>query len=314
MTTSKSAGTVSRRTALAGLGAGGLSLALAAACPIAARRASAQEATPGASVSTELGVVYGEVDGQTLMLDVYRPPARVAPRPAAILLYPGGMMAGERSWMGDAAQGLAEAGYVAFSIDYRLFDGGTRNRWPVQLDDAQRAVRWIRANAATYGVDPDRIASYGHSSGAQLAAFLGTRDTRDDADPALAGFSSRVACVVDLAGTMDLSVPIDDAELSANWAALLGGTAAAPPGQATYRDFSPIAFVDAATAPFLILQGGADSPVQIENSRRMEAALRTAGVGVVYGEFPGVDHFAWDWAHAGPWTLVFLAQQLHPED
>ncbi len=300
---------VSRRTALAGLGAGGLGLVLAAA----ARPTAAQAARPAVAVATDLGVVYAEVDGQTLRLDVYRPPARTAPRPAVVLMYPGGMGAGERSWMADAAQGLAAAGYVAFSIDYRLFDGGTRNRWPAQLDDAQRAVRWIRTNAATYGVDPNRIAAYGHSAGAQLAAFLGTRDTRDDAEPALAGVSSRVACVVDLAGTMDLSVPQTDAETIAWIAALLGGTAEAPPDAAAYRDFSPIAFVDEQTAPFLILQGGADFPVNIENSRRMEAALREAGVEVVYGEFPGFDHFVWDWAHAAPWALPFLDQRLRPE-
>ena len=301
---------VSRRTALAGLGAGGLGLALAAV----ARPAAARQAAPADAVSTDLGVPYSEIDGQTLLLDVYRPPTRTASRPAVVLMYPGGMGAGDRSWMGDAAQGLAEAGYVAFSIDYRLFDGGTRNRWPAQLDDAQRAVRWVRTNAETYGVDPDRIASYGHSSGAQLAAFLGTRDTRDDAEPALAGVSSRVACVVDMAGTMDLTVPQTDAENIAWIAALLGGTADAPPDQAAFRDFSPIAFVDATTAPFLILQGGADSPVNIENSRRMEAALRDAGVEVVYGEFPGLDHFVWDWAHSGPWTLPFLNQHLSPAE
>ena len=299
---------LSRRTALAGLGAGALGFALAA------RPAAAQEAQSDGAVTTDLGVAYGRADGQDILLDVYRPPARDAPRPAVVLMYPGGMGAGDRTWMADAALGLAAAGYVAFSIDYRLFDGATRNRWPVQLDDAQRAVRWIRANAAAYGVDPERIAAYGHSSGAQLAAFLGTRDTRDDAEPALAGLSSRVACVVAMAGTMDLTVPQTDADSAAWVAALLGGTAEAPPDRAAYRDFSPIAFVDAATAPFLILQGGADSPVTIENSRRMEAALRGAGVEVVYGEFPGLDHFVWDWAHGGPWALPFLDQHLRPAD
>lgn len=67
------------------------------------------------------------------------------------------MTDGDRSWMGDAAQGLAAAGYVAFTVGYRLFGGGTRNLWPAQLDDAQRAVRWVRANAEMYEVDPARL-------------------------------------------------------------------------------------------------------------------------------------------------------------
>lgn len=297
---------ISRRSLLA-------AAAVAPAAVAALPPASAQEATPSAGVSTELAVPYGDVEGTPLLLDVYRPPARATPRPAVLVFHPGGLSAGDRSWMADAAQGLTEADYVAFSVGYRLYDGTTGTRWPVQLDDAQRAARWVRANAAAYGVDPDRIGAYGHSSGGQLAGFLGTRDARDDADPDLAGVPGRVGCVVDLAGVMDLTVFEPDAETAATWAALLGGSAAAPPDAAAYRDFSPIAFVDEATAPFLILQGAADAPSMIANSRAMEAALREAGVEVVYGEFPGLDHFAWDWAHAAPWALPFLGQHLSPE-
>jgi acetyl esterase/lipase len=224
------------------------------------------------------------------------------------------MMAGDRSWMSDAAQGLAGNGYVAFAVQYRLFDPITRkNPWPAQLDDAQRSVRWVRANAAKYRIDPDRIASYGHSSGAQLAAFLGMRDTRDDSDPALAGISSRVMTVVDLAGTMDVVKRKSDPNTASDWAAILGGTPSSPPDDAAWRDFAPITFLDDRSPPFLILQGGADSPQQINDSRGMEAALREGSIEVVYGEFPGVDHFSWDWAHSGSWTLAFLGQQLHPE-
>jgi acetyl esterase/lipase len=57
-----------------------------------------------------------------------------------------------------SARALAEAGYVAFAVDYRL-------HWPEHIDDAQLAVRWIRANADRYGIDPERIGSYGHSTG-----------------------------------------------------------------------------------------------------------------------------------------------------
>lgn len=291
-------------------------LASAVVAPVAVAvhsSTAAQEATPAVKVSTDSGVAYREVDDQTLLLDVYRPPERTTPRPDVVLIHPGGLMAGDRTWMADAAQGLAEAGYVAFSIDYRLFDGVDRNLWPAQLDDAQGAVRWVRANAGTYGVDPDRIGSYGHSSGATLAAFLGTRDTRDDTDPALAGISSRVACVVNMAGGLDFTTLVPDAETAAAWVVLLGGAADAPPDEAAYRDYSPITFVDEETAPFLILQGGADSPSQIENSRLMEATLPETGVEVVYGEFPALDHFAWDWAHSGPWTLPFLGQHLRLE-
>jgi len=65
---------------------------------------------------------------------------------------------------------LARAGYVAFAVDYRLFHAA-ENRWPAQLDDVQRAVRWVRANAGKYGVNRDHIGAFGHSAGAQLACL-----------------------------------------------------------------------------------------------------------------------------------------------
>jgi acetyl esterase/lipase len=130
---------------------------------------------------------------------------------------------------------LALAGYVTFSADYHLFNEiNGANPWPAQLDDAQRAVRWVRANAATYGVDPERVATYGHSSGGTLAAALGMRETRDDSDPALAGISSRVDCVVDLSGDTDLTIPYPDPMWDEINAAMLGGTPQEVPE--AYRD------------------------------------------------------------------------------
>jgi len=286
-------------------------LVAAAVSPVVATvgRVAAQDATP-ADVESQVAVIFGFADSVALMTDIYMPPARDTPRPAVIVIHPGGMTDGDRTWMSDVAQGLAEAGYVAFSIDYRLFrpgDGG--NLWPVQLDDVQRAVRWVRANADKYGVDPDRIGAYGYSAGGQLAAFLGSLDTRDDSDADLVGISSRVACVVDVAGSVDQTEPSGDPDSDAIRDAILGGS----PDAAAYRDFSPVTFVDTLTAPFLILQGQADSAFRIKVSRAFEVTLRDLGLEVVYGEFPGVDHFAWDWVHAGPWALSFLGQQLHPE-
>ena len=286
-------------------------LAATALTPVVATvgRAAAQDATPIA-VETQVAVTYGIADSVALLTDIYSPPARDTLRPAMIVIHPGGMTDGDRTWMSDVAQGLAEAGYVAFSIDYRLYrPGGDANLWPAQLDDVQRAVRWVRANSEKYGVDRDRIGAYGYSAGGQLAAFLGTRDTRDDSDADLAGISSLVSCVVDVAGSVDQTEPSGDPDSDAIRDAILGGS----PDAAAYRDFSPVTFVDTLTAPFLILQGQADSAFRIKVSRAFEATLRDLGLEVVYGEFPGLDHFAWDWVHAGALTLAFLGQQLHPE-
>ena len=300
---------ISRRTALVGLGAAGLGLAFGTRRP-----AVAQEATP--VIETTTAVAYGTVDPEAQVLDVVRPTGLVGLRPAVILVHGGGLVQGAgRYELSRAATGLAAAGYAAFNIDYRLFDQRDRtNPWPTQLDDAQRAVRWVRANAATYGVDPDRIGALGWSSGGQLAAFLGVRDTRDNSDPALATFSSRVGCVVDLAGPMDLTIPYANTTDNRINAELLGGTLEAPPDQAAYRDFSPITFVDDTSAPFLIMQEGDDSVVPVAHSLRMLAALQAARVEVAYAWFPHYDHGSWgSWTSEAPETLAFLGRHLTPE-
>ena len=273
-------------------------------------KASAQEATP--EIGFERGVVYGEVDGQELLLDVARPPHGDEPRPAMIVIHGGFLVVGGRGDIVQITAELARAGYVAVSIDYRLFSETTgANPWPAQLDDAQRAVRWVRASAGSYGVDPDRIGAIGHSAGGQLASMLGVRETREETDPELAAFSSRVQCVVSIAGYVDLTVPYTYPDIDALTAATLGGTEDSPPSEAAYDDFSAISFVDEQTAPFLLFHGARDDLVPVEHSRRMAEALHEQGVEVVYAEFPDVEHFGiTGWPLIGPHTLAFLDRHL----
>jgi acetyl esterase/lipase len=251
------------------------------------------------------------VADEPLLLDVFRQPARAAPRPAIVLVHGGGMWTGSRADMADPARQLARAGYVAFAVDYRLVDAAAaRHRWPAQLDDVQLAVRWVRANAGRYGVDPERVGAYGWSAGGQLAALLGERDTRDLA-LANADYPSRVACVVDLAGDVDLtaySLPPALDEV----VALLGGTPAEVP--ARYRDVSPLSWIDTRTAPFLVIHGLHDDVVPITQSQRLVSALRAAGVQVEYTELPGAGHGDLTWSRVGSAALDFLGRHLRPVD
>jgi len=260
-------------------------------------------------IAEEPGVVYGTVRGEPLLLDVFRSPIRAALRPAVILVHGGGMWTGSRADMADAALQLARAGYVAFCVDYRLVDAATgRHRWPAQLDDVQRGVRWMRAHAAKFRVDPRRVGAYGWSAGGQLAALLGTRDTRHAASP-LAAYPSRVACVVDLAGDIDLTAYTTPPALD-EVVALLGGTPAQVPER--YRDASPLSWIDAATSPFLVIHGAPDDVVPVAQSRRLVSALRVAGVEVEYAELPDAGHGDLTWSRVGPAALAFLGRHLHP--
>jgi acetyl esterase/lipase len=226
-------------------------------------------------VVAERDVSYGDVGGEKLLLDVFRPASPAAAlRPAVILVHGGGWSAGSKEAFTDAAKGLAQNGCVAFSINYRLASNG-RNCWPAQLDDAQRAARWVRANAEKYGIDPKRIGAIGHSAGGHLVVCLGTRETRDNSDASLAPYSSRVTCVVDMSGPVDL-VNRENSQGDGIVRNLLGGTPADRPEAA--RDASPLYSVDAKSAPFLIIHGRLDELVHPHQAERLDAALRTAGV------------------------------------
>jgi acetyl esterase/lipase len=260
-------------------------------------------------IKAERGVVYGIVNGESLLLDVYRTRPSGNSRPAVILIHGGGMWTGSRTHMEQSARQLAQAGYVAFSVDYRLVDAVAGcHRWPAQLDDVQRAVRWVRAHAEDYGVEPERIGAFGWSAGGQLAALLGTRDTRDVTAP-MASYSSRVSCVVDLAGDVDLAAYTDPPELH-EVVALLGGTVQEVPER--YRDASPLTWIDVRTAPFLVIHGAQDDVVPIEQSLRLVAALQAAGVDVRYVEQADAGHSDLTWDRVGPQTLAFLGRHLRP--
>jgi acetyl esterase/lipase len=235
--------------------------------------ASAQTETP--EVKVEENVVYATVNGTELHLDVYEPAERgAALRPAVVLIHGGGWIDFDKGTMRGMGHFLAGHGFVAFSVDYRLFHGKD-NLWPAQLDDVQRAVRWVRANASTYGVNPEKMGAFGHSAGAQLAALLGMEDTRDNSDAALAKYSSKVQAVVDVSGPTDFTKD-HDAESIAFMTGFLGTDYEKHPE--VWREASPAFRVSKDDAAFLIVHGTQDQSVPIEQSQELYEKLQAAGV------------------------------------
>lgn len=229
---------------------------------------------PGQGISVDENVQYGEVQGQKLLLDVYKPDDNSSdPHPAVMLIHGGAWSSFDKSTMRGMGQFLAREGFVAFSVDYRLFHD-SENRWPAQLDDVQRAVRWVRSSALKYRVDPAQIGAFGHSAGGQLAALIGMEDTRDNSDPALARYSSRVQAVVDVSGPTDFTEnhdPDGDAFLSS----FFGAAYSKQPE--VWRDASPVTHASKSSAPFLIVHGTRDANVPIAQAEELNERLRQAG-------------------------------------
>jgi len=232
---------------------------------------------PQPSPGLEENVPFGSANGTALLLDIYKPLERIdTPRPAVLLIHGGGWTSYDKSTMRGMGEFLARSGFVAFAVDYRLLHG-IENRWPAQLDDVQRAVRWIRANAAKYGVNPDRIGAFGHSAGVQLAALLGMEDTRDNSDAALAKYSSRVQAVVDVSGPSDFTTE-HDPEAYAFLTNFLGADYAKHPE--IWREASPALQAGKGDAPFLIVHGTRDENVAIAQAEELSDKLKSAGVPV----------------------------------
>jgi acetyl esterase/lipase len=243
----------------------------------AAQTSRANSSSFAVAESVQQNVVYAKINGTELHLDVYQPVEENSkPRPAVILIHGGGWSAFDKSTMRGMGGFLSRSGFVAFAVDYRLFKAG-ENRWPAQLDDVQRAVRWVRANASKYDVDPDHIGAFGHSAGAQLAALLGMEDTRDNSDSALAKYSSRVQAVVDVSGPSDFTRDHDPDgdQFLTNF---LGASFSQNPE--AWRDASPVFHVSKNNAPFLIFHGTEDQDVPIAQAQELNDKLKSAGVPV----------------------------------
>jgi len=257
-------------------------------------------ATASAQGRVDSNVVYGMYSGTALLLDVHFP---TRPNGFGIIFIPG---SGWSAPLGYAAAPLKEsnqvemyvpsltqAGYTVFAITHRATP---TFRYPAPLEDAQRSVRFIRHNAAKYGINPARIGGAGGSSGGHLVSMLGTMGGAGDAsdpDP-VNRESARLQCIAARAAPLDLlrmspsigtealalflgvrvieSTPKTSVEYKTAWAA------------------SPINYVSPEAAPSLLIHGDMDQTVPFHQSEMMEAALTKAGVPVKLVRIAGGDH------------------------
>jgi acetyl esterase/lipase len=176
-------------------------LAAAAAIPTAA----AAQTSPAVN-----GVAYGPLPEQ--LLDVHLPTDSAGPFPVMIYLHSGGWVAGSRSFIPDFLLAQVDQGIALVSIDYRLVatapDGTFVNSFPIPDTDVDRAVRFVKAHATTWNLDPRHVMLAGASAGGHLAA-LAAAAPGEFVDPALpadlAAVSPRVQGVLDFVGVSDLS-------------------------------------------------------------------------------------------------------------
>jgi acetyl esterase/lipase len=220
-------------------------------------------------------LVYARVGDAALVLDLAMPSEGDGPFPAIVCLHGGGWVGGSRKEMTLTIDALARRGYVAVAPDYRR---APAHRFPAQLEDCKAAVRWLRANATTYKVEPNRIGVVGVAAGGHLSCLLGVTH-RDDNLEGLGGNldqSSGVQAVVSLSGPTDLTQPVwGKIVVERNLVPLLGGTLAQVPS--AYRAASPMTYVTRSAPPFLFIHGGADDVVPPSQAQNLAEKLRQVG-------------------------------------
>lgn len=206
---------------------------------------------------------------QALAADLYVPPAGAGLRPAVLLVHGGGWEGRSRADMDGVAGRLAGRGFVVMNVSYRF---APAHLFPAQLHDLQQALRWLRAQAPRYAIDPARVGAFGYSSGGHLAALLGTVSDGDALDRPHGGREARLQAVVAGGAPTDLR-KFTDGRLVQQ---LLGTTLAQNP--ALFAAASPVQHVTPDDPPMFLYHGGGDTTVDVSHAEDMKRALDRAGV------------------------------------
>ncbi|MEO0447135.1 MAG: alpha/beta fold hydrolase [Verrucomicrobiota bacterium] len=243
---------------------------------------------------------YADNDNPRQALDLYLPRSRDAekPLPLLVFIHGGGWQSGSKDGAGRRLAPFLESGhYAGASIGYRLTDEAT---WPSQIHDCKAALRWLRAHAAQYHLDPDRVAVWGTSAGGHLVAMLGVTHEVDGLEGELGSHDdedSSVQAVINFFGPSELHTMNDDEDYPSTMdhnapnspeSKLVGG-----PIQENLeisRNASPLSHVSEDDAPTLIVHGTKDPLVPFPQSLQLDERLDDAGVSSTLITVEGAGH------------------------
>lgn len=265
------------------------SVTLIILCAVGIAKSDAQP--PRAAVvpegaTVERNIEYVPTGHERQRLDLYRPAKAEKPLPVIVWIHGGAFRMGSKD-QGSPALSFVLKGYAVASINYRLSQHAL---FPAQIEDCKSAVRFLRANASKYNLNPDRIAVWGASAGGNLAALVGTTGDSMDFDKGEKNLtSSRVQAVVDFFGPTDFTKMGGDHDSpDSPESALIGGPIQENKAKAARAN--PIAFVTKSDPPFLIVHGSSDPMVPYSQSVLLAESLKKAGVPVIFHTIEGAGH------------------------
>jgi len=251
-------------------------------------------------IEIERGVQYSVVQGTKLAADVYRPRGE-GPYPGILVVHGGAWMTGNRNQLAGVAKRLAESGYVAVAISYRL---APKYIFPAQIEDCRAAVRWMRTEAKRLKIDSDRLGGYGYSAGGHLVALLAMADDENSPNDEIP--SARLQAIVAGGAPLDFRLLPAESHRLAYW---LGGSRSEKPDN--YRNASPAAFVSRDDPPSFFFHGENDRLVPVISPLAMHVLLKAAGVTSQTYTVAGAGHIqAFFDTEAGDRSVRFLDQIL----
>ncbi len=242
------------------------------------------------SVEVLRDVEFGSGGGRPLKLHILRP--KNAPKdamPVLVWIHGGGWQGGDKDSGLPRLAPYAARGYFCASVEYRK---SGEAQFPAQIEDCKCAIRFLRAKATQFNLDPERIGVWGSSAGGHLVALLGSSEYVKELE-GKGGWpdqSSRVNAVCDFCGPTDLIKIVGDSPKGAAGAVgkLLGGAPADKKELATLAN--PITHVTNKAPPFLIVHGDEDKTVPLSQSEMLCDALKKAGVRVTLHVAKGQGH------------------------
>ncbi len=254
------------------------------ACVAIAFLCLAGNVAQSAKIISEDNIIYGKADGTDLKLDLARPKGN-GPFPAIVFIHGGGWYQGSRQRYRGEIQEAAKRGYVAATISYRLMKFDEKKKetttatpiFPAQIHDAKAAIRWVRANAKKYHVDPNRIGVTGGSAGGHLSLLVGLTDPSSglEGESGNPEQSSRVQAVVNVFGPTDMAACYKKSVVAWIFRLFLGGTPDEAPER--YKAASPITYVSKDDPPVLTLHGDKDTLVPVEQAKALDEKMKAVG-------------------------------------
>ncbi|PLT27863.1 alpha/beta hydrolase [Peribacillus deserti] len=208
-------------------------------------------------------IEFGNGGGVPLLLDLCKPINSEGPFPAIIYIHGGGWKFGDKaSSGGKKTLKFAKYGFVTCSINHRSTKNASH---PAQIHDVKAAVRWLRAHAEKYQIDPNKIGVWGHSSGGHLAALLGTSEDIPElkGNSGSPGYSSRVQAVCTSAGPTDILKMGGWHDAPNSPEACLIGSTYHKDKPLIAQELNPITHITKDVPPFLIIHGDQDEIVPV---------------------------------------------------